>query len=458
MDLALDLDPDLGRRAAVEHALRASIRDGRLLAGSTIPSTRALAADLGISRATVVAAYEQLVAEGYLQARHGAATTVAAVPQAEPPRAGEGDDGGLGRSFAIDFRPGEPDASLFPRAAWLRSVRQVLGRAPDRVLAYGDPLGRPELRAALTNYLGRARSVHASADALSIFAGATSAFGFIGELFVRRGVTRIAVEDPSHFLAHQVLRLAGVTLVPVPIDDDGIDVAALARTGVGAVLVTPANQYPTGAVLSPERRSELVAWARQTSAWIVEDDYDGEFRYDRQPVGAVQGLDPDRVLYLGTTSKSLAPGLRLGWAVVPPKLRKPLAVVKHLRAGVSSIDQLALADLIERGEYDRHVRSARSLYRRRLQVLVATIEASAPWLSASETRAGLHLPCRLIDETRSESAIVAGGAENDVGLMGFDHHWVGEARYEGLVLGFGRVPEHNFRAASERLGSFLAER
>ncbi len=455
MDLTLDLDPALGRRAALEQALRAAIRDGRLAAGSTVPSTRALAADLGVSRATVVAAYEQLVAEGYLHARHGASTTVASIPRTEPLR--PDDHGNLGQPFTVDFRPGEPDASLFPRAAWLRSVRHVLRDAPDRVLGYGDPHGRPELRAALAAYLGRVRAVHASADAVSVFAGATSAFGFVGEMLVHRGITRIAVEDPSHFLAHQVLRLAGVTLVPIPVDDDGIDVAALDRSGVTAVLATPANQYPTGAVLSPERRSELVAWARRTSAWIVEDDYDGEFRYDRQPVGSVQGLDPDRVLYLGTASKALAPGLRLGWAVVPPELRRPLVVVKHLRAGVSSIDQLVLADLIERGDYDRHIRSARTLYRRRLDRLVDVVETSAPWLSASPTRAGLHLPCWLADDGRSESAIVTDAAEHDIGLFGFRAHWVGEARDEGLVLGFGRVPEHGFGAALERLGSFLAE-
>ena len=458
VDLTLDLDPDLGRRAAVEQALRASIRDGRLVAGSTLPSTRALAADLGVSRATIVAAYEQLVAEGYLNARHGAGTTVASIPSVEPPPSSVRDHGRLGQPVAVDFRPGEPDASLFPRAAWLRAVRQVLRHAPDDVLGYGDPLGRPELRASLAAYLGRVRAVHASPAAISVFAGATSAFGFIGELLVRRGITRIAVEDPSHFLAHQVLRLVGVTLVPIPIDDDGIDVAALARTGVEAVLVTPANQYPTGAVLSPDRRSELVAWARRASAWIVEDDYDGEFRYDRQPVGAVQGLDPDRVLYLGTASKSLAPGLRLGWAVVPPELRQALAVVKHLRAGVSSIDQLALSELIERGDYDRHIRSARSLYRRRLDVLVDAVHAAAPWLAVSEARAGLHLPCRLTDEAKAESAIVADAAEADIGLFGFGPHWVGEPRYEGLVLGFGRTPEHGFGAAVERLGSFLADR
>jgi GntR family transcriptional regulator/MocR family aminotransferase len=243
----------------------------------------------------------------------------------------------------------------------------------------------------------------------------------------------------------------------VPIDDDGIDVAALGRSGVEAVLVTPANQYPTGAVLSPARRSELVAWARRTDAWILEDDYDGELRYDRQPVGAVQGLDPDRVLYLGTASKSLAPGLRLGWAVVPTELRRPLAVVKHLRAGVSSIDQLALADLIERGEYDRHIRSARTLYRRRLERLVDVVDASAPWLAASSTRAGLHLPCRITDASLSESALVAEAAQRDIGLFGLGPHWVGESRNEGLVLGVGRVPEHGYGAALEQLGSFLAD-
>ena len=361
-DLALDVDPSMGRRAGLEHALREAIRSGRLPPGTALPSTRSLAIDRGLARATVVTAYEHLAAEGYLVTRPGAGTRVADLrlptvsPAHRPPTTPR---------YRVDFRPGEPDGSLFPRAAWVRSVRQVLGRATDQLFSYGDQQGHPELRVQLAEYLARSRAMFAPPEAISIFGGLSSAFGFLAEMLRRVGTDRVAIEDPSLFILRDILALAGVQLFPVPVDTDGIDVGALDRLDVGAVIVTPAHQYPLGHTMAPHRRVQLLDWARRRDAWIVEDDYDGEFRYDRQPVGALQGLDPDRVIYAGSASKSLAPALRIAWLALPGALTGPMAAVKHWRGGVSGLEQATLADFIARGELDRHLRHARTLYRRR---------------------------------------------------------------------------------------------
>ena len=319
-DLLLDIDRTRKQRS-LEAGLRTAIRAGRLKPGDAVPSTRELAADLELARATVVAAYDQLVAEGYLAARQGAPTRVAAGPWtvehhvSEPSRP----------DFRLDLIPGEPDSSLFPRAAWLRCTREVLATAPNDLLGYGEPSGLGELRAAIAGYLNRTRNTVATADSTTVVPGAGSGLGQLARLLHRQGATTIAVEEPGFPFHHAILQREGLRLVPVPVNDEGIDIDALAAIACTAVVVTPAHQYPLGTVMSPERRTRLADWARARDAWIVEDDYDGEFRYDRHPVGALQGIAPDRVVYLGTTSKTLGAGLRVGWLVLPPALRTPMA-------------------------------------------------------------------------------------------------------------------------------------
>ncbi len=451
-ELILDLDPGLGRRAGLEVALRNAIRSGQLTAGATLPSTRSLARDQGLARATVVEAYEQLTVEGYLHSRQGSGTVVAELGATEL----TGDQEQPQRTFAADFRPGEPDVGAFPRSSWLASVRRVLKDAPEDAFRYGDPLGARELRTVLAHYLGRTRAVAAAPGAVSIFGGVTSAIGFIGEGLRRRGVTTVGVEDPGHPWLRHVLQTVGVEVVPVPLDADGLDVAFLDASGADAVLTCPAHQYPLGMTMSARRRSELIDWARDRDGLIIEDDYDGHYRYDRKPIGALQGLDPDRVLYVGTLSKSLSPVLRLAWLVVPPWFRQDLAAVKHRRAGVSGIDQLALADFIDRGELDRQIRTTRASYNRRRLLVTEQVGAAAPWLTLPRPQSGLHVTALAADRTVDTAAAVRLAAERSIGLTDLRPHWMGPPNEVGFVLGYSRPSTHQFPQALDRLTDFLA--
>lgn len=455
-DLLLDIDPSLGRRVGLEHALRHAIRSGQLEPGAAVPSTRTLAADYQLSRSTVVAAYEQLGIEGYLVSSQGSGTIVAPRPQ-PPTRIHRPDPPNL--SYSVDFRPGEPDASTFPRSAWMQSLRRVVTGSPDHAFGYPDPRGHTELRRSLAAYLGRARAVVAEPESVRIYGGAVSALSFLAEALRRDGVTAVGIEDPSLFLTRDALRLGGLRTVPVPVDAQGLDVGALSDLDVGAVLVTPAHQFPLGSTMSAERRADLVRWATEGRRWIIEDDYDGEFRYDRQPVGSLQGLDPDRVLYVGTTSKSVGPGLRLAWVVVPAALEQVIGRVTHMRAGVSGVDQMALADFIDQGSLDRHLRKMRALYQSRGAMVADRLVSEVPWMTVPTVRAGLHLTVTLNDDAPAEAALVEEAAKRSLGLMGLGLHWSSTARHpaEGLVLGYSRPPQHGFLQAVDTLLSFLGE-
>lgn len=458
-DLLLDLDPALGRRRAIEVALRARIRSGALPAGSPLPSSRALAADLGLARATVVAAYEQLAIEGYVVSRRGSGTAVAAgVPMGRRPSAVDPVDGDLrGRSRSLitaDFRPGEPDGSQFPRSAWLASTRRVLRELSDARLGYGHPWGEPELRSSLSAYLGRSRMVEAEADHVRVSLGFGAALATICPMLASIGIDRVAIEDPALFLSRTTIERSGSTPVPIPVDDEGIDVEVLRHSGVRAVVVTPAHQYPLGVTMSPARRSDLLTWAAEVGGWIVEDDYDGEFRYDRHPVGALQGRDPDRVIYVGTVSKMLVPAVRLGWIVAPAALRPRLDAARALLGTGSVIEQLALADLLERGEVERHLRRVRAAYRSRRRRLVDAL-GRLDGLRLPAADAGLHLLVGLAEEA-DERAVIGRAESAGVALLGLGPHWAEPiGRPPALVLGSTRVPEHGFDEALERLVEVL---
>lgn len=454
LHLQLDVAGGVGSRSSLETALREAIRTGRLVADAVVPSTRSLAADLGLSRSTVVAAYEQLAAEGYLRAEHGSATRVAAL-LATTPAPAEVDL--FGPTPLHDFRPGEPDVSSFPRARWLRSVRRVLNDTPDDVLGYPDPRGVDELRSALAEYLGRTRTVVAEPPGVHVVGGYGGGLGFLAQAFRRQGIERIAHEDPMFPPHTHALRSSGLETVPIPLDAEGIDIELLRLAGVGAVVVTPAHQYPTAITMSARRRTEIIDWARDQDAWIVEDDYDGEFRYDRRPIGSLQGLGPDRVVYGGTASKSLSPALRIGWLVVPEPLRADLLRVINVRAGVSAIDQLALADFVQRSELDRHVRLMRAVYRRRNDALRAVLGDAAPWLELGDGAAGLHLIAHLRSGRLDEAAVLAATDAASVGLVGLTTHHRSAAAGEGFAIGFSRPPDHHFPAALQRLSEVFSE-
>jgi len=452
LDFHLDLDPARGRQAALEEGVRRAIATGRLTAGTRLPSTRALAKELECARATVVAAYEQLVAEGFLTAERGAGTRVAGVqPLAAPPAA----DLPPPSTYLADFRPGEPDNSSFPRGQWLTSVRRVLSVGPDDMFGYGDPRGARELRVALASYLGRARAVAADPARIVIFGGFANALTVLADTFRHLGIVDVAVEDPALPFHPRFLRRAGLSTRAVPVDDQGVRVDLLARTSARAVLTTPAHQYPLGVALAPSRRSALVEWARESDGWIIEDDYDGEFRYDRQPVGALQSLDPERVVYGGTASKSLGAGLHIAWLAVPDVLLEPLVETARWRVGVSAVEQCTLAEFITTGRLDRHVRQMRSTYRRRRDALATTLHRSAPWMSLQGISAGLHGTVSLAS-TGSEREILTLAEQRSVGMHPLSAHFA-DGRSEGLVLGYSRPAGHAFPGALARLERFLAE-
>lgn len=451
--LQLDLDPDMGRRVALERALRQAIVDGRVQDGELLPSTRALAADLKVSRATVVEAYEQLLVEGFVVAEQGRGTRVSYTGFDVPPADA---DRSYAAAFVHDFRPGQPDVSAFPRRAWLRSLRRVLDGAPDAAFGYPDPRGTAELRRALSAYLGRARSVVAEPGAINVVAGFGTGISFVAELLAGRGERRIAVEDPMLFVHRHLLTSAGLHIVPVPVDHDGLRVDRLEASAVDAVLVCPAHQYPLGGTLSAERRAELVAWARAGDRWIIEDDFDGEYRYDRRPVGALHALAPDRVIYAGTASKTLAPGLRLAWLVAPTALHTELPWVVHGRGGVSTVEQLAFADLLEHGGFDRHIRTMRPRYRARRDALRQALDGIA-WLRVPEHAAGLHVTARITGAAREEGTIESFLAERSIGVLGLRRHYADEPTASGLVLGFANPPEHRFRSDLDALVGALSE-
>ncbi|WP_406479209.1 PLP-dependent aminotransferase family protein [Streptomyces platensis] len=451
-DLHLDLTGPGGLRAALLHALRDAVRSGRLAPGTRLPSSRSLAADLGIARNTVADAYAELVAEGWLSARQGSGTRVAArvLPRATPAARRTGPSGHADQP-RFDLTPGTPDVSAFPRTAWLAAARRALTAAPSEAFGYGTPRGRPELRTVLADYLARARGVRADPDRIVICAGFMQGLGLLSRAL---GTGRLAVESYGLDFHRAVITRAGLGTVPLTVDERGARTEELAGLdGVRAALLTPAHQFPTGVPLHPDRRAAAVNWARSTGGFILEDDYDGEFRYDRQPVGALQGLDADHVVYLGTASKSLAPALRLSWMVLPDRLVDPVLALKGTGEWQSgSLDQLTLAEFLSSGAYDRHLRGMRLRYRRRRDQLVAALADHAPHVHVSGIAAGLHAVLELPPGT--EQSIVQGARWQGLALEGlsrFHDPAAPPASRDALVVAYGTPPDHSFTNALDAL-------
>jgi GntR family transcriptional regulator/MocR family aminotransferase len=426
-ELLIELRREPGRplRAQLEEGLREAVRSGRLMAGAPLPSSRALARDLGVSRRLVVEAFAQLAAEGYLVTRQGAGTFVAETAAAAPAPVPAPEP----RPPRYDFFPGAPDLSAFPRAAWARAVRDVLRELPSPALSYGDPRGAPALRTALAGYLARARGVVAQPERMVITSGAAQALALLAAVLVARGTPRIAVEDPSLPEHRDVLARRGADVVPVPVDEEGLRVDALRRTRAAAVVVTAAHQMPLGVALSVDRRAALLAWG----GLVVEDDYDAEFRYDRPPLAALQGLAPEQVAYLGSASKTLAPGLRLGWLVLPADLAAEVAAEKRLAdMGTEVIGQLALARLIDSGAYDRHLRALRRTHRARRDAAVAAVARHLPGAQVLGIAAGLHANV-LLAEPVDVRAFEAACEARSVRVYG--------SRRRMISLGYANLPE-----------------
>ena len=448
----LDRDGDEPLHRQLEQELRDAVRNGRLAGGATMPSTRALAGELGLSRGVVVEAYEQLVAEGYLRARPGGATTVAPAAAAEPPPPRPA----ASPEPEIAFRYGRPDVSEFPRGAWLRSMRRVLTDAPSERLTYVDGRGLPELREALADYLNRVRGTCAHADHVVVCSGFAQGMSLLAGHLRRTGQRRLALEDPSDDTPRRIAEANEIGVAPVPVDSRGIMPEGLDGVEAGAVLVTAAHQFPLGGVLPPERRAQLLAWADDGQRFVIEDDYDAEFRYDREPIGAIQGLSPDRVVYIGSASKTLAPGLRLGWMILPRHLVDPIAEAKAVAdRGSPALDQLAFADFLERGELDRHLRRMRPIYRRRRDLLLDTLAATLPDLSPCGASAGLHVMAWLPPDV-DEAAVLAAALERGVGIEGVSAYRMTPSDRGGMIFGYANVGESAIVEGIRRLGDAVA--
>jgi GntR family transcriptional regulator / MocR family aminotransferase len=458
--LDLHLEPSGSKvRAGLEAALRDAVQAGRLAAGTRLPSSRALAADLGIARNTVAEAYGQLVAEGWLTSRQGsgtrvadAAPAVAAAARTSRPQPPSPEP----RRFRFDLRAGSPDLSAFPRSAWLAAARRALNAAPARALGYGDPRGRPELRAALAGYLARARGVRTTPDRIVVCTGFTQGLALLCQVLRERGATTVAVEEYGQPGTLAVLTASALAPVMMPVDGSGavLDAAGHAQ----AALLTPAHQFPLGPVLSPVRRAQAARWAAATGGLVIEDDYDGEFRYDRQPVGAMQALAPEQLVYAGTASKTLAPGLRLGWLALPDHLIGDVVAAKtRADAHTGGFEQLTLAELITSGGYDRHIRRTRLAYRRRRNWLLTTLADRAPQVRLTGVAAGLHAVAELPDGLAEDEVIGRAARRNLVvhGLGGFalGRHTRGPA----LVIGYATPPGHAYTAAIARLCAAITD-
>ncbi|BBJ47327.1 GntR family transcriptional regulator [Streptomyces antimycoticus] len=435
-DLHLELNGP-GLRAGLTEALREAVRTGRLAPGTRLPPSRSLAADLGVSRNTVTDAYAELIAEGWLTAQQGSGTRVArrteprraapAGPRTKPTR----------RRPTYGLLPGSPNLADFPRTQWLTAARRALTAAPYDAFGYGDARGRVELRTALADYLARARGVYAEPERIVICSGFHHGLALMAQVLRVRRVRAVAVESYGLDIYRDLLTSAGLRTPPVYVDEHGMRSGDLTGLrGVGAVLMTPAHQYPTGVALRPDRRAAAVDWARSTGGLILEDDYDGEFRYDREPVGALQGLDPERVVYCGSASKSLAPGVRLGWMVLPEGLVPDIMAAKgHGDYMSSALEQLTLAEFIKSGAYDRHVRSMRLRYRRRRDQLVAALAHRAPGIRVTGMAAGLQAVLELPRGT--ERSVVQAAARRGLAVSG-----MAEFRYEVPDSGW-QLPEQD---------------
>ncbi|MFV1363494.1 PLP-dependent aminotransferase family protein [Mycolicibacterium elephantis] len=452
LDLGQAITPGMrGAREVLLTALRDAVRNGRLAPGTMLPPSRSLAVDLGLARNTVAEAYAQLVAEGWLASRQGAGTWVVGAPGAQAPARQRG-----ARVVPRhNLMPGSPDVAEFPRNEWVASTRRALGAAPTEALRMGDPRGRPELREALAEYLARVRGVRTSPESIVICAGVRHGVEILTRVF--RGDRPIAVEAYGLFIFRDVIAAMGMATAPIGVDEHGALVGELDALDAPAVLLTPAHHSPFGMPLHPSRRMAVVDWSQRTDGYIFDDDYDGEFRYDRQPVGALQGLCPERVVYLGSASKSLSPALRLGWMSLPAALIEPaIAAAGGSQFYVDSVSQLTMADFIATGGYDKHIRRMRLRYRRRRDALV---EALQPFrITLRGLNAGLNLLLGLPDGAEPEvlrRASDAGIALEGLSLMRHPLAGPDVARPDGVIVGFGTPAEHAFPAAVRALCDVL---
>lgn len=444
--------PERGRAGWLVDRIREAVDQGRLGVGAPLPPTRTLASDLGWSRGVVVEAYQRLREQGLVVGNSRAGTRISTVP---PPR-------DVRTAVAVpeppavlfDLSPGVPDLTRFPQAAWLRAQRDVLSASPVRALRYGDPAGEPELRQELSTWLWVHRGVRAAPDEIVVVSGVAQSLALLAHVLTRRGVRRIGVEDPGSLGARQELSYWGLEPVPVPVDGHGARVSSFPTAERGAdgvdnvVLLTPAHQYPTGVPLAPHRRAELLEWADQHAGLVVEDDYDAEHRYDRTPVASLHSAAPQRIAHTGSVSKTLAPGVRLGWLVPPEPLLADVLAAKHASDITSSpLTQLTLARLLADGAYEQHLRRSRRHQRQRRDAFVGALRAELPEADLSGIAAGLHV-LLTFPGTEVDDAELAGELRRR-GLVAdpLSRHRISPGP-AGLVLGYASLSPDRLRAAA----------
>jgi GntR family transcriptional regulator/MocR family aminotransferase len=461
--MLLDLDGHGPLHARLAGALRAAIRDGRLRQDSVLPPSRVLAAELGCSRWVVTQAYAELVTAGYLETRTGSGTRVRPLAGAS----GTSEAGGAGRTgtasgrtrpgppptaraASIDMAPGLPDLRLFPVARWAGAIRAVAAGLTTADLGYRDPAGHPVLREALAEYLARVRGAALGPGALTVCGSATEGIARICRALAREGATAVAVEDPGWQRVREVAAAAGLSVVPVPVDEQGLRADLLAGLrDIGGVILTPAHQFPSGAVLSPTRRHELLDWARRTGGLLVEDDYDAEFRYDRRAVATLQGAAPWAVTLVGSVSKTLSPAVGIGWMVAPPRWTPLLRDA----APPPVLDQLAFASFLRAGSYDRHLRAARKRYRDRRDAVVRELAVRLPQVTVSGIPAGLHLVAALGPGLDGD-AVQRQAARLGVHVVSISRYQV-QPGEQGIVIGYGNLADHEVAAGVASLAAAI---
>lgn len=433
----------------LQESIRKAIRTGRLAAGSLLPPSRTLADELSCSRSVVVKAYQQLSVEGYLLSRQGSGTIVAEAPQKPASTL----TAPTVRSPRYTFSPGVADLSSFPRSDWTDAFRHVMATATRDELHYSSPNGNVQLRAALSERLGRVRGVIAHPDDIHVCSGTVQALCLLARVLVQEGHQSVAMEDPTWDQLLPPVESAGLRLIPVPLDSQGLCVSDLWRQPeIRAVVLTPAHQFPTGAVMPASRRTEVLEWARARDAVMIEDDYDAEFNYGR-PQFALQREAPNQVVYLGTTSKILSPALRLSWMVTPPWLTPKIHQIRtSYDLGVPVLEQLVLTHLISTGLLDRHLRRTRPKYDRRRRALITALRTEFDDVDVSSAPAGLHLLARF-PNICSEERLVAEAARRSVSVLNLSKFRFGENGDSGptLVLGYANMSEDAIVAGVKEL-------
>jgi GntR family transcriptional regulator/MocR family aminotransferase len=469
LQLNTDDAPAGGLSDWLARQLRLAVSDGRLPIGSRLPATRVLAGELRVSRGVVTEAYQRLIEDGHVAGRGRSGTIVVAAPVTAPTAAVTGApasnalftgvpgadifDAIRAVPARIDLSPGVPDLAAFPRTAWLRAERLVLGKLAASDFGYGDPSGTPALRLAVANWLARNRGIRVDPGEVIIVAGVAQALGLIAQVLSQEGIRAIAVEDPGSLGARQHLRSWRLDTPPIPVDTDGIRIDELRADGAPAVLLTPAHQFPTGVVLGGERRRALMRWAGE-GGLIIEDDYDAEHRYDRRPVPAVRSMLAEQVCYTGSVSKLLAPALRVGWLLPPPRYRHALIAAKrYADLGNAVLPQLVLARLMESGEMERQLRFLRGRHRRRRDAMIRAIGTHLPGAVVHGAAAGLHLMVTF-DAEFADVELAAASLARGVKVQPLSWHNQRPGP-PGLVLGYAASASTAIEEGIATLGDIL---